>query len=67
MKINRIEVSCLANKRTYLYNELFSLAREHKCFYSSEFGNDFITINKPTETFIEKLKKLGIKFRGERC
>lgn len=65
MRINRIEVSRLTNKnRYYLYNELFSLAREQKCFYGSEFGKDYITIEKPNETFIEKIKKLGIKFRG---
>lgn len=45
MKVNRInvEISTLANKhRTYLYNEMFSLAKEHQI--QGEFGNDFISL-----------------------
>ena len=65
MRINKIEVSRLANKdRAYIYEEMFSLSRQHNCFYGSEFGKDFITIDKPPETLIDKIKKLGIKFRS---
>ena len=67
MRINRIEVSRLTNKsRGYVYEEMFSLSREHNCFYGSTFGNDYITINKPPEKLIDKLKKLGIKFRSSK-
>ena len=64
MRINKIEVSRLANKdRAYIYEEMFSLARLHNCFYGSEFGKDFISIDKPPETLIDKIRKIGIKFR----
>lgn len=66
MKINRIdiEINRHANKnRTYLYNEIFSLSREHNCFYGSEFGKDFITINNVPQILLKKLEELKIKFR----
>jgi hypothetical protein len=64
MKINKIEVGILANKsRYYIREEMISLAREHNCFYGSEFGKDFILIDKPTKPLIDKVKELGIKFR----
>ena len=67
MKINRIEVGRLANKdRAYLYEEMFSLSRQHKCFEGSTFGKDYITIEKPPEKLIDKIKKLGIKFRSSK-
>lgn len=67
MRINRIEVNRLANKnRGYIYEEMFSLSREHNCFEGSTFGNDYITIEKPPEKLIDKIKKLGIKFRSNK-
>lgn len=65
MKINRIEISTLANREHYyLREQMYSLAREHNCFYNSEFGKDYITLENPPETIMEKLKKLKIKFKG---
>lgn len=62
MKINRIEISTLANKhRTYLYNEMFSLAKEHQI--QGEFGNDFISLKSMPENLLKVLEDLKIKFR----
>lgn len=64
MKINRIdvEISTLANKhRPYLYNEMFSLAKEHQI--QGEFGNDFISLKSMPEILLKVLEDLKIKFR----
>lgn len=64
MKVNRInvEISTLANKhRTYLYNEMFNLAKEHQI--QGEFGNDFISLKSMPKNLLKVLKDLGIKFR----
>ena len=62
MRINKIEISTLANKsRYYLYNEVFSLAKENKLY--GEFGKDFFLIDKPNKSFIDGIKKLQIKFK----
>lgn len=64
MKINRInvEISRLANKhRTYLYNEMFSLAKEHQI--QGTFGNDYITLSSMPENLLKKLNELDIKYR----
>ena len=64
MKVNRInvEISRLANKhRTYLYNEMFNLAKEHQ--FGGQFGNDFITLNGMPENLVKVLEDLKIKFR----
>ena len=64
MKVNRInvEISTLANKnRPYLYNEMFSLAKEHQI--QGEFGNDFISLKSMPENLLKVLEDLKIKFR----
>ena len=64
MKVNRInvEISTLENKhRTYLYNEMFNLAKEHQ--FGGQFGNDFITLNGMPENLVKVLEELKIKFR----
>lgn len=64
MKVNKIsvEISRLANKhRSYLYNEMFSLAKEHQI--QGEFGNDFISLKSMPESLLKVLKDLNIKFR----
>ena len=64
MKVNRInvEISRLANKhRPYLYNEMFSLAKEHQI--QGEFGNDFISLRSMPENLLKVLEDLKIKFR----
>ena len=64
MKVNRInvEISRLANKhRTYLYNEMFDLAKQHQI--QGQFGNDFITLNSMPENLLKVLEDLKIKFR----
>lgn len=64
MKINKIEISTLANKEYYyLRQQMYSLTREHNCFYNSEFGKDFITINNVPQILLKNLKELKIKFR----
>jgi hypothetical protein len=63
-KINRInvEISRLANKnRPYLYNEMFSLAKEHQI--QGTFGNDYINLNSMPENLLKVLEDLKIKFR----
>lgn len=64
MKVNRIniEISTLANKhKPYLYNEMFSLAKEHQV--QGEFGNDFISLKSMPESLLKVLDKLDIKYR----
>jgi len=64
MKVNRInvEISTLANKhRPYLYNEMFSLAKEHQI--QGTFGNDYINLNLMPESLLKVLNDLNIKFR----
>lgn len=64
MKVNRInvEISRLANKhRPYLYNEMFSLAKEHQI--QGTFGNDYINLNSMPESLLKVLEELKIKFR----
>ena len=64
MKVNRInvEISRLANKhRTYLYNEMFDLAKQHQI--QGQFGNDYITLNSMPENLLKVLEDLKIKFR----
>ena len=64
MRVNRIniEISTLANKhKPYLYNEMFSLAKEHQV--QGEFGNDFINLNSMPESLLKVLDKLDIKYR----
>ena len=64
MKINKIEISTLVNQQHYyLREQMYSLAREHNCFYGSEFGKDFITINNVPQILLKKLEELKIKFR----
>ena len=61
-KVN-VSISTLANNgRTYLYNEMFSLAREHNCFYGSRFGSYFIEINNMPEKLLKELEEKKIKF-----
>lgn len=63
MKVNRIDVlvSTHANKqRTYLYNELFGLAKEHQV--SGRFGNDYIELSSVPEPMISILDKLKIVY-----
>ena len=67
MKVNRInrinvEISTLANKhRTYLYNEMFSFAKEHQI--SGRFGNDYIDLEGVPVPLLKFLEKLQIKFK----
>ena len=70
MKINKInpinrinvEISRLANKhRTYLYNEMFDLAKEHQI--QGTFGNDYITLSSMPENLLKVLEDLKIKFK----
>lgn len=64
MRVNRIniEISTLANKhKPYLYNEMFSLAKEHQV--QGEFGNDFISLKSMPESLLKVLDKLDIKYR----
>ena len=64
MKVNRInvEISTLANKhRTYLYNEMFDLAKKNQI--QGTFGNDYITLNSMPENLLKVLEDLKIKFR----
>ena len=64
MKINRIEISTLANREHYyLREQMYSLAREHNCFYNSEFGKDYITLEKPPEKVCQYLDNWKIKFK----
>lgn len=63
MKVNRINVliNTYANKhRTYLYNEMWDLAKEHHA--SGNFGNDYIQLSSLPETALKVLKDLKIKF-----
>lgn len=63
MRVNRIDVviNRLANKeRTYLYNEMFDLSKEHQI--SGRFGNDYIELDNVPKVLLKKLKELGIKF-----
>ena len=63
MKVNRIDVliSTHANKhRTYLYNEMFDLTKEHK--FGGTFGNDYITFSGMPEHLTKILDDLKIKF-----
>ena len=62
MKVNKINVliSTHANKhKHYLYNEMFTFARENKL--EGDFGHDYITLHKMPENLLKKLKELGIK------
>lgn len=62
-KINRIniEICNYANKhKPYLYNEMFSFAKEHQI--SGVFGNDYINLSGVPENLIKKLEELEIKF-----
>lgn len=64
MKINRInvEISTHANKhKPYLYNETYSLAKEHK--FGGEFGTDYIELKGMPEDLTKELDKLDIKYR----
>lgn len=64
MRVNRIniEISTLVNKhRPYLYNEMFSLAKEHQV--QGAFGNDYINLNSMPENLLKVLDKLDIKYR----
>lgn len=64
MKVNRIniEINTHANKhRTYLYNEMFALAKEHQL--QGTFGNDYITLSSMPEFLLKKLEELQIKFK----
>lgn len=63
MRVNRIVllISTHANKhRTYLYNEMFSLAKEHQI--SGRFGNDYIELSGVPENLTKILDDLKIKF-----
>lgn len=63
MKVNRINVliNTYANKhRTYLYNEMWDLAKEYQA--GGNFGNDYIQLNSLPETALKILKDLKIKF-----
>lgn len=66
MKVNRInvEISTLANKHYYLREQMYSLTREHNCFYGSEFGKDYISINNAPEGLLKVLEGLKIKFKN---
>ena len=64
MKVNRINIliNTYANKhRTYLYNEMWDLAKEHQA--SGMFGNDYIQLSSLPETALKVLKDLKIKFQ----
>lgn len=64
MRVNRInvEISTHANKhKPYLYNEMFSLAKEHQV--QGAFGNDYINLNSMPENLLKVLDKLDIKYR----
>lgn len=64
MKVNRIniEINTYANKhRTYLFNEMFALAKEHQI--QGTFGNDYITLSSMPENLLKVLEELKIKFR----
>ena len=64
MKINRInvEINTHLNKhRTYLYNEMFDLAKEHQI--SGRFGNDYINLEGLPVPLLKFLEKLQIKFK----
>lgn len=63
MKIERINVliSTHANKhRPYLYNEMFSLAKEHQV--QGRFGNDYIELSSMPKGLTKVLEDLKIKF-----
>lgn len=63
MRVNRIDISisALVNKeRTYLYNEMFDLAKEHQV--AGRFGNYYIELDNVPKVLLKKLKELGIKF-----
>lgn len=62
MKVNKINVliSIHANKhKHYLYNEMFTFAKENKL--EGDYGHDYITIRDMPENLLKKLKELGIK------
>lgn len=70
MKVNRInpinrvniEINTHWNKhRTYLYNEMFSFAKEHQI--SGRFGNDYIDLEGVPVPLLKFLEKLQIKFK----
>lgn len=64
MKVNRINVSIssLANKhRTYLYNEMFALAKEHQ--FGGSFGRDYIELTSMPENLTKVLDELKIKYK----
>ena len=57
-----IEINTHANKdHYYLYNQVFSLAKEHKV--KGEFGNDYFTLYETPDMFGGLLKKWNIKFK----
>lgn len=63
MKVNRIDVviSTHANKnRTYLYEEMFGFAKEHKI--QGRFGQDYFELESVPEEAIGLLEKMKIKF-----
>ena len=63
MKVNRVNILINANAnkhRTYLYNEMFDLAKQYQA--GGNFGNDYIQINSLPETALKVLKELKIKF-----
>lgn len=63
MKINKIEVSTLLNKKHYYLRErMYSLAHEHNCFFGSQFGKDYIMLNNAPKGLLKALEDLKIKF-----
>jgi hypothetical protein len=63
MRVERINVliNTHANKHNpYLYNEMFSLAKEHQI--QGTFGNDYITLSSMPKGLTKVLEDLKIKF-----
>ena len=63
MKINRINIliNTHANThRTYLFNEMFDLAKKQHA--SGLFGRDYIKLSSLPETALKVLEELKIKF-----
>ena len=64
MKIDKInvEISNLSNKNNYyLYERMFSFAKEHKI--QGEFGRDYITLRNMPESLLKFLEQWKIKFK----
>jgi hypothetical protein len=64
MKVNRIniEINTHANKhKPYLYNEMFSLAKEHQ--FGGTFGNDYINLNGMPECLTKVLDEAKVVYR----